>query len=151
MIYADNAMNIKKFSHSPHPYWLPNFMDVFTWSLPFIGEKVTEMRAGVLDVCSAEELRQLDDADIDAIREKTIVTMRNLNKVSDGYRSKRRESEAMLQLKGLVGPTGEVNPEHETKIGTFDGVASLDKANERKPTSADVAKAAIYRKSVGRY
>jgi serine/threonine-protein phosphatase 2B catalytic subunit len=38
-----NLLDIQQFIENPHPYMLPNFIDLFEWSIPFIAQKVTAL------------------------------------------------------------------------------------------------------------
>jgi len=152
--YDTNIVNIRQFNSSPHPYWLPNFMNVFTWSLPFVGEKVTEMLINILNICSEEELitnpndDQQNDNENQFRREAIRSKIRAVGKMAKVYASLREASENVLNLKGLASSTTSLNElvddegdsnEHR-KVPTdfsFSTAKTLDQINERMPPWTD--------------
>ncbi|UJR23080.1 hypothetical protein I4U23_026103 [Adineta vaga] len=158
--YDTNIVNIRQFNSSPHPYWLPNFMNVFTWSLPFVGEKVTEMLINILNICSEEELitsllaDQQNDNENQFRREAIRSKIRAVGKMAKVYSSLREASENVLNLKGLapVSPSasttslnelvddeGGESSEHR-KVPTdfsFSTAKTYDQINERMPPWTD--------------
>lgn len=154
--YDTNIVNIRQFNASPHPYWLPNFMNVFTWSLPFVGEKVTEMLIHILNICSEEELLigspsdQPNDNETNFRREAIRSKIRAVGKMAKVYASLREASENVLNLKGLapVSPSSSTSSLNELvdddqqasndarRVPTdfsFSTAKTFDQINERMP------------------
>lgn len=155
--YENNVMNIRQFNSSPHPYWLPNFMDVFTWSLPFVGEKVTEMLHIILNICSDREVDEdgagleVEQSGISDERKKVILKkIRAIGRMARNFSTLREESEMVIKLKGLVPggqlPAGvlmEGKYSLQKALSAVDGevsfqeAKSLDLINERVPPRRD--------------
>jgi len=150
--YENNVMNIRQFNCSPHPYWLPNFMDVFTWSIPFVAEKVTDMLMRCLQVGEDEE-KDLGDDDSDEEPEKVEVTperamqqqrikkkITSVTKFLVMYKVLREEHEAIVKLKGITPgrriPQGLLSggaPAIQKTIDDFDNAKKMDLLNEHRP------------------
>ncbi|KAF2403113.1 calcineurin A [Trichodelitschia bisporula] len=159
--YENNVMNIRQFNCTPHPYWLPNFMDVFTWSLPFVGEKITDMLIAILNTCSKEELEDdtpsslisgpasppitgpLDPESTEFKRRAIKNKILAIGRLSRVFQVLREESERVTELKTASGgrlPAGTLMLGAEgikQAIHSFEDARKVDIQNERLPPSHD--------------
>ncbi|TRM60358.1 Metallo-dependent phosphatase-like protein [Schizophyllum amplum] len=145
--YESNVMNIRQFNCTPHPYWLPNFMDVFTWSLPFVGEKITDMLVAVLNTCTKEELEESDEEvpvspteESDARKKVIKNKIMAVGRMARVFALLREESEKVSELKNISGtsklPYGTLAAGTEgikEAITGFEEARKSDIENERLP------------------
>lgn len=158
--YENNVMNIRQFNCTPHPYWLPNFMDVFTWSLPFVCEKITDMLIAILSTASEDELKDdttpstvspgpvsppiaasMDPESIEYKRRAIKNKILAIGRLSRVFQVLREESERVTELKTASGgrlPAGTLMLGAEgikNAISSFEDARKVDLQNERLPPS----------------
>lgn len=160
MKYENSMVNIHQFNCSPHPYWLPNFMNVFTWSLPFVCEKISDIFLQILSICTEEELTQYDEKNfysliegnqIEQRKEQMRSKIRAVGKAAKTYKRLRQLNESVLTLHSLTPSNNitdfnkDITDEadvaasmlHEKSTSTkeyFSRVKVLDQVNERMPS-----------------
>eukprot|EP01083_Nonionella_stella_P074493 202089_1 len=150
--FDKEMLNIRQFDFSPHPYYLPNFMDVFSWSLPFVAEKVTDMLANVVNWCQ-DEPPEGAATDSSLLEKRGNILKEKVNAISKmlkTYTFLREESDLILQLKQLtpnsklpVGIMGQGRKALETAITSFSEARKADAPNERLPPTSGGKKKSI--------
>ncbi|CAG8724239.1 12265_t:CDS:2, partial [Dentiscutata heterogama] len=156
--YENNVMNIRQFNYTPHPYWLPNFMDVFTCQLERtelnhsdVFQLVTDMLLAILNICSKEELadeelmeedKSTDIMPIDGQERRQVIKSKILavGKMARVFSVLRKESESVMELKNVTGtgklPYGTLALGAEgikQAITSFEEARRADLKNERLP------------------
>jgi len=106
---------LKQYEESDPPYRLPDNMDVFTWSVPFLAEKVTNMLYNIVRKGGETDGEDVDITEVmnSAMDQKSKRQLVMKGKVSSVarmnrmYTTLREESEMLLRIKN-ISPDGKL-------------------------------------------
>ncbi|KAL0218521.1 hypothetical protein P9112_004174 [Eukaryota sp. TZLM1-RC] len=128
------SVNFKQFSEASHPYFLPGFLDCFTWSLPFVAESMSSLLEGILNKQLAVD--NVDDKTFTLEKKKILrAKLKAVSRIARMYAAMRKEKESSI----LVGNLGSTNLNtHQRQdlkkvLGSFEGVRAIDEQNEMFP------------------
>ena len=143
--FKNNMVNIQQYNYSPHPFILPNFLNIFTWSIPFVSEKITEMLIHIIKKDPTyEESNENENSTLieDTITNSLRMKVKFITMLMKMYRTLREESELIMKLKGFCPgnkiPRGILiqGPEAlKTALERYKNVKTLDQVNEGMPKS----------------
>jgi len=148
----NNSLNIRQFVWTSHPYYLPNFMDVFSWSLPFVAEKVTSMLSIILSKVSEKGgLTQAEKKVTLQTQDKSRVGLRQkvlaVSRVMKFYRTLQQEQADIIKLKQLSPnrklPNGVLAGGKEAiqaALKSFNDAKRIDAESEMYPNSPAVTR-----------
>lgn len=129
LILEDGNLQLKQYQETEPPYRLPDGLNVFSWSLPFLAEKVSSMLYAIVKKCSSadeDEAEEQKAGDIDvgqllkqeqtganeteAKRAKKMIIrgkIQSVAKVNKMFGTLREEQEMILKIKN-ISPDGKL-------------------------------------------
>lgn len=142
-------LEIKQFSFSEQPYSLPDYLDAFSWSLPFVIEKVLAIFLQIASPVIEEEAsptqlpRQKSLSSSSPERQRAYSLrkkVQSMSKMIIMFRHLCDNREAIIELKGLCPdnrlPRGLLSNGREaiqSALEAFQAAKSWDQVNERMP------------------
>lgn len=110
LFYDGKTFNIRQFTHSPHPYYLPKFMDAFDWSLPFVGQNVVDILLALLNIPSMKsKLSELEPAHREKLeaykaakQDRLLSKLTSVTKVAGIMAAARGERETLSELVNAI-------------------------------------------------
>ena len=126
---VDNTLHIQQYTFTLHPYQLPNFLDVFSWSIPFVIEKTLEMINYLLTPCKTTLKKgDLVDKMHEKMKENRRTVLKNkiksVSRLIKMFKTLRQEHETIVDIKGL-------SPDNKLPKGLLiEGKEALETARE---------------------
>lgn len=149
LILENGNVSIKQYDQSDHPYHLPDQVDIFTWSMPFLAEKVISMLSYIVNKLGEDDddhhdgSKILDELSKDFKKSKANKMkskVKVIARMQKMFSTLKDESELILKLKGMA-PDGKIprglllegRPAIKDALQEFKRAREVDKINERRP------------------
>lgn len=173
ILIENDKMNIKQYKDVEQPFTLPNGLDLFSWSLPFLADKIGDMMDHLLQKANVirrdslkvarqgssvdfaqimtqlkEEKKEQDKEKLNKIRAK-VLTVARFNRMLKNAKenaevhTKVRASDGKLPIGTLLKTQAEV----QNDVTLFMAVKKIDSEHEKMPSNK-VADAVYRRKSI---
>ncbi|OMJ76388.1 hypothetical protein SteCoe_24256 [Stentor coeruleus] len=149
--FDNSTLNIQQYNYSKHPYVLPDFMDVFAWSIPFVIEKVIKMLISVIkpqgkyftsfDEQSKARLKELEEN----VSKSNEFNTETVEKIISHIRAIREKNEMIIRGETfndghaeVVPITNPLRPKLEDDTESFMNAIMRDRVNEKRPELTNI-------------